>query len=305
METSLSGHVTAGGGRPGLSARRKAAFAVVCVVAAFLPAAGGYVPGGIARFIYLLLLTVVMLVLALVARRSRAWGRYWEIPLVFFGMALFWLADNYVPDFLRANVLHIGTTSGNPTASTIFGTVIIQFDELILTVIAVAVVLWISRSSLSSIYVRRGKFGRAYVIGIVGFFAFYVLTFRVLSHFHFLPVHGTIDLNRYLSLTPALVLVAGTNAFLEELFFRGLLMSKLNIAFGPYMATVVQAVIFASWHVGVTYSASVLGFVVLVVFPLGLIAGYLTRSSGSILPGWFFHAGADLAVYLGFLTSVS
>ena len=305
MDTTPSGQGTSGEGPAHLSNGRKAAFAVACVVGAFLPPAGGYIPGGVARFIYLLVLTVVMLVLALVARRSPAWRRYWEIPLVFFGMALFWLADNYVPDFLRANVLHIGTTSGNPTASTISGTVIIQFDELLLTVIAVAVVLWISRSSLSSIYFRRGKFGRAYVIGIVGFLAFYFLTFRVLSHSHFLPVHGTIDFNRYLSLTPALVVVAGTNAFLEELLFRGLLMSKLNIVFGPYMATVVQAVIFASWHVGVTYTASVLGFVVLVVFPLGLIAGYLTRSSGSILPGWFFHAGADLSIYLGFLTSVS
>jgi len=304
MAASVSGRVTAGDGRSQLSTGHKAVFAVACVVGAFLPAAGGYVPGA-ARFIYLLVLAVVMLALALVARRSPAWHRFWEIPLVFFGMALFWLADNYVPDFLRANVLHIGTTSGNPTASTVAGTIILQFNELILTLIAVAIVLWISRTSLSSIYFRRGKFGRAYVIGIVGFFAFYVLTFRALSQAHFLPVHGTLDFSRYLSLTPALLVVAGTNSFLEELLFRGLLMSKLNIPFGPYLATVVQAIIFASWHVGVTYTPSVLLFVGLYVFPLGLVTGYLARSSGSILPAWFFHAGADLAIYLGFLTAVS
>ena len=305
MQASLSGHVMAGEGRPQLSTGRKVSFAVACIVGAFLPAAGGYIPAGVARFVYLLLITVVMLALALVTRRSTAWSRYWEIPLVFFGMALFWLADNYVPDFLRANVLHIGTTSGNPTASTVSGTIILQFDELFLTVVAVAIVLLISRTSLSSIYFRRGKFGRAYVIGLAGFLAFYFLTFRVLSHANFMPVHGTIDFSRYLSLTPALVVVVLTNAFLEELLFRGLLMSKLNIAFGPYAATLVQAIIFASRHVGVTYTASVLVFVVLFVFPLGLITGYLARSSGSILPGWFFHAGADLPIYLGFLTSVS
>jgi membrane protease YdiL (CAAX protease family) len=249
--------------------------------------------------------TLAPLALALLARRRSTLRRYWEIPLAFFGLALFVLADRYVPDFLRAQVLHVRTTSGNPIASTVSGTVIIQVDELVLTVLAVLVVLWISRTSLGSIYVRRGRLGRAYLIGIIGFIAFYVLTFRVLQHSRMIPVHGTIDFHRYLSLTPALLLVAGINAFLEELLFRGLLMSKLNIALGPYLATLVQAVVFASWHLGVTYTPFVLVFVLFVTFPLGLLAGYLTRSSGSILPSWLFHAGADIPIYLGFLSYVS
>jgi membrane protease YdiL (CAAX protease family) len=305
MDTSVSGRVSTGGSRSSLSGGRKVALAVACVVAGFLPLVAGYIPGGVARFIYVSVVAIVMLALALMARRTSAWRRYWEIPLAFFGLALFILADNYVPDFLRANVLHIGTTPGNPIASTIPGTIVVQLDELLLTVLAVVVVLWISRSSLSSIYVRRGRFGRAYVIGIVGFLAFYVLTFRLLQHSSFLPVHGAMDLSRYLRLTPALLLVAGTNAFLEELLFRGLLMSKLNIAFGPLLATFLQAVVFASWHVGITYTPFVLIFIAVDVFPLGLFAGYLTRSSGSIVPSWLFHAGADLAIYLGFLSYIS
>jgi membrane protease YdiL (CAAX protease family) len=67
----------------------------------------------------------------------------------------------------------------------------------------------------------------------------------------------------------------------------------------------VQAVIFASWHIGVSYTASVLVFVVLLVFPLGLLAGYLTRSSGSILPSSILHAGVDIPIYLGFLSYVT
>jgi uncharacterized protein len=175
----------------------------------------------------------------------------------------------------------------------------------LLTVLAVLVVLWISRSSLSSIYFRRGRFGRAYVIGIIGFLAFYVLTSWLSSHSRFIHVHGTMDLSRYLSLTPALLVVAGMNAFLEELLFRGLLMSKLNIAFGSYLATFLQAVIFASWHVGIAYTPSVLIFIAVDVFPLGLVAGYLTRSSGSILPSWLFHVGVDLLIYLSFLSYIT
>src|SRR5581483_6851749 len=99
--------------------------------------------------------------------------------------------------------------------------------------------------------------------------------YRVLSHSRFLPVNGSFSFTRYLDLTPALLAVVAINAFLEELMFRGLLMSKLNIAFGPYLSTVVQAVIFASWHVGISYTPFVLIFVALIVFPLVLIGGYL------------------------------
>src|SRR5579872_4101867 len=215
MDTSLSSHVTTGEGREQLSTGRKAAFAVACVAAGFLPLLAGYIPGDVARFICGLLVTVVMLAVALMARRRSAGRRDWEIPLAFFGLALFFFANQYVPAYLRANVLHVGTTAGNPIASTVSGTVIIQLDELLLTVIAVLVVLGISGSSLSSIYFRRGRFGRAYVIGIIGLVTLYLLTFRLLSHSRFIPVHGTIDISRYLSLTPTLLVVAGMNAFLE------------------------------------------------------------------------------------------
>jgi membrane protease YdiL (CAAX protease family) len=217
-------------------------------------------------------------------------------------MALFILLDRYVPNLLLTQVLHQSTVSGHALASTIYGTVVIELDELVLTVAAVVLVLWMSRTSLRDIYFRRGRSGRAYVIGIVGCAALYVLTFRVLSRTHFIPVHGAIDLTRYLSLTPALLVTVAMNGFLEELMFRGLLMSRLNLAFGPYLATFIQAVIFASWHVGVTYTSSVLVFVVLVVFPVGLLTGYLTRSAGSIFPSSILHAGVDMPIYLGFLS---
>lgn len=284
---------------------QKATFAVMCVVAGFLPVAAGYLPAGVVRLGYSLAVTAGLLGLALVARRSATLSRYWEIPLVFFGMALFWLADQYVPDFLRTQVLHVTTISGNPIASTLTGTIVLQLDELLLTVIAVLIVLWISGTPLSSIYVRRGRFGRAYVIGAIGLVALYVLTFRALQHSRFISFNGTLDFNRYLSLTPALLVVVAANAFLEELFFRGLLMSRLNFAFGPYLATLVQAVIFTSWHAGVTYTPFLLAFLLLFIFPVGLITGYLTRSSGSILPAWLFHMGADVPLYVGFLSYVS
>lgn len=305
MEKSLSRQGTSDEARVSFTTGQKAMFAVACIAAGFLPLSAGYIPGDAARFAYGLVVTGALLALALLARRSPTLHKYWEIPLAFFGMALFIFVDRYVPNFLVTHILHEAPVSGNPLASTVSGTVAIELEELLLTVIAVLVVVWISRSSLSSIYFRRGRFGRAYVIGIVGLLAFYVLTYRVLSRTSFMPVHGSFSFSRYLSLTPALLIAVAANGFLEELMFRGLLMSKLNIAFGPFLSTFVQAVIFASWHVGVTYTSSAVVFLVFFVFPLGLLAGYLTRSSGSIFPSALFHAGADMPIYLGFLSYVS
>ncbi|BCW75470.1 CPBP family intramembrane glutamic endopeptidase [Arthrobacter sp. NicSoilB11] len=282
-----------------------ARFGAACIVAGFLPVAAGYVPGDAARLACGLVVPAVLLAVALLARRSAAMHAYWEIPLALFGMSLFIVADRYVPGFLSGRILRSPPAAGNPLASTVSGTVIIELDELLLTVLAVLVVVWISRSSLALIYLRRGRFGRAYVIGIVALLAFYALTFGALSHSRFMPPQGALDVARYLSLTPPLLTTAAANGFLEELMFRGLLLSKLNIAFGPYGATGIQAAIFASWHVGVTYTASALIFIGLFAFPLGLIGGYLTRSSGSIIPAPLFHAGAEIPIYLGFLSYVS
>jgi membrane protease YdiL (CAAX protease family) len=305
MDTALSGRTTAIDARAPFGFAQQAAVAVVCVVAGFLPLSAGYVGAGVARFAYGVLVTALLGVLALLARRNAALRKYWEIPLAFFGLALFILADRYVPHLLEANLLHDNPVAGNPYASTVAGTVLIQLVELLLTAVTELLVLWLSGTSLSSIYVRRGRFGRAYVIGIVGLIAFYVLTFRVLSRTTFMPENGTITLARYLSLTPPLLIMVAANGFLEELTFRGLLMSKLNLAFGPVLATFVQAIIFASWHVGVTYTSSALPFIVLLVFPMGLLGGYLTRSARSILPASLFHAGLDMPIYLGFLSYVS
>jgi membrane protease YdiL (CAAX protease family) len=41
------------------------------------------------------------------------------------------------------------------------------------------------------------------------------------------------------------------------------------------------------------------------LFPVGLIAGFLMRRSDSVLAPAIFHVGADLPIYLAFLTFVS
>jgi membrane protease YdiL (CAAX protease family) len=77
----------------------------------------------------------------------------------------------------------------------------------------------------------------------------------------------------------------------EEVAFRGVLLAKLQRLMGPTQAIWVTAVLFGVIHF------SVLSMVVLQV-PLGAVAGYLTRRTGSLLPAIWLHAAHNLGVLL-------
>jgi len=94
------------------------------------------------------------------------------------------------------------------------------------------------------------------------------------------------------------------NALPEELFFRGLLLPRLEKALGnPLNALVVSALLFNALHIpieiynGASPLAALLG-VFSIGYPSGLLWGYLYLRTRSILPGTFWHAANG---NLGFL----
>jgi uncharacterized protein len=303
VEASTSGHEIAQQRRTHLDTRQKSILAVLCIGAGILTLSTRSVPGDVARIAYGLVVTAVFLALALFARQRSSLRRFWELLFAFFVLSVFVVLDTTVPHYVGTYILHDTPVPGNPLASTIRGSVIIQLLETVITIVAVVVLTKASGKDLGSIYLRVGTFGRAFVIGIAGFVLFYVLIGS--SSHRFFPTNGTLTLSHYLALTPALLVLVLSNGFLEELLFRGLFLQKYNAFLGPYLSNVVQAVIFALAHVGVSYTPFALLFIGLIVFPLGLLTGYLMRSSNGILAGSLFHAGADIPIYVAFLSYVS
>jgi uncharacterized protein len=302
VKTPTSGHEIDEERRTHLDSRQKSILAILCIGAGIFTLSTRYVPGDIARIAYGLVVTAIFLALALFARQRPSLHRFWELLFAFFILSVFVVLDNTVPHYVGTYILHDTPVPGNPLASTIRGSVIIQLLETVITIVAVVVLTRVSGKDLGSIYLRVGTFGRAFVIGIAGFVLFYLIGSS--SH-RFFPTNGTLTFSHYLALTPALLVLVLSNGFLEELLFRGLFLQKYNAFFGPYLSNVVQAVIFALAHVGVSYTPFALLFIVLFVFPLGLLTGYLMRSSNGILAGSLFHAGADIPIYVAFLSYVS
>jgi membrane protease YdiL (CAAX protease family) len=107
------------------------------------------------------------------------------------------------------------------------------------------------------------------------------------------PIH--LDLSQPGAIVPAMML-AVANGTMEELAYRGALMSWLSRASGPRLALVGQAVVFGAAHTGSDYVASAIP-VVLVIVAGGLVAGFIVRRTGSLLLPIVVHICFDVPLY--------
>lgn len=281
-------------------------FAVVCLCLGIIPYAR-WIPGDVAvRIVYV----AALLGFALYARSQAALRKYWTLAFAFAIFGLVAVLDGFVNGYVGTFVLHDPPNDGNPLASTVSGTVVIQLLDALSAILPVVVLTRISGQDLSSIYVRKGVLGRWFVFAIVFFVMFYAflasLPLRPDSPARqLLPENSTLTLGRFLALSPALLLISFSNGFEEEFLFRGLFLQKYEVFFGARVANVLQAIVFTSAHVGVTYTPNFLFFAVLVIFPLGLFGGYLMRQTNSVITPGIFHGALDMGIYLAFLSYAS
>jgi uncharacterized protein len=284
----------------------QAILAILCLAAGIAAFAAPWIsPDPATRIAYGFVLSVVYLVVTLVARRASALRPFWELAFAFFILAFSRLLNSGV-GLVGTALLHDPPNAGDPLASTVSGTVVVQ---LLGTLVAIAPVLLsplVTGRGLGSVYASRGKLGRWLVFAIVFFVLLYVflatLPLRPGSPAQQLfPTNGPLTLARFLGLTPALLVVSLSNGFEEEFLARGLFLRKYQTFFGVGTSNVLQAIVFATAHAGVTYTPALLLFLG-IAFALGLIAGDLMRRTNSVLTPGIVHGALDLGIYLAFLT---
>lgn len=94
---------------------------------------------------------------------------------------------------------------------------------------------------------------------------------------------------------PLFLSFAVSNAFVEETFFRGLLLQKILSRSHFWLANTLQALLFAAIHVVNPMSQATLLFVGL-TFVLGIIWGLVTNKYQSLVPAIAMHLIADIFV---------
>src|SRR6058998_2887194 len=251
---------------------------------------------------FLLGLSAVFLAVAVLARRTRNLSKYWEIPFAFFIFTIAGAADTFFLHGFIDYVLHDTTSANNPLGSTVLATVLAQLVSTLSIVIPIILLTKASGRNLSSIFIDKARIRRGLVVSIISFLGFYVFTGLGLSQGLF-PNNG-ITLSRFIALTPALLVLVLSNGIREELWFRGIFLKKYGKFLRPLPSNLLAAIIFASFHIQVQYTRSLLPFLG-ITLTLGLWLGYLMQRSGNIVAPGIFHAGADIPIYLAFLSYTS
>jgi membrane protease YdiL (CAAX protease family) len=287
--------------RPQLGIGAQGALAGISLCAGIAPLAARWISNDAIKLAYGLFLCLVYLTVTLVARRTIVLRPFWPLSFAFFIFAFVQLLNNAIPPYVATHLLHAPSVPGNPLASTVSGTVIIEVLDSVLAILPIIVLIVVSGQGLVSIYARVGKTGRWLILPIITLILF---SYNVASHHseRYIPTNGHVSGHQLVAWIPLVLIMVSANVLQEEFLFRGLFLQRYDAFFGPPVSNVLQAIVFAVAHAGVTYTTGLVLFIVLFIFPIGLVCGYLMRRTNGVVIPALFHAGFDIPIFVAFLS---
>ena len=167
-------------------------------------------------------------------------------------------------------------------------------DSFIISIVLIGSLL-IGGYKPADIYICKGRLALGLVIGLITFFLF--------RFFAYLSAETPVESSFIKENKGWILLFVFSNAFMEEILFRGIFMKQLKNYLKPVWAIFLTAVVFAAAHLQVSYTSNIILFA-LITLTLGMIWGLLIYYTKSIIASVLFHAGSDLMiifpVYLSF-----
>jgi membrane protease YdiL (CAAX protease family) len=235
------------------------------------------------KIFYKIAMPVIFFIITLLLHRSERLHEYWDVFSSYFlgafGFFIAWLVFYLLPI----------------QATTVEGIALVKLFEAILIIGPIIMLLLISKTSLKSIYIAKGNLKLGLIFGLAGFGLFVIFSFTGAE----LLFYGTaLDWNKVLIWLPWIFIFIFANSIMEELLYRGLFIRKYGQFFSKGKSNLLQAIIFALIHFGVTYTSQQFLFLILNFF-LGLLWGYMVQKTDSLIGSTLFHAGADFVVIIG------
>jgi membrane protease YdiL (CAAX protease family) len=255
-------------------------FVVEGMVFAIIPLSG-FLPRTL-LIIMQAVLVAIMLVVTLWLRRSANGRPYWPVFYAFFvgGMAVL------VSTVLSGSLMALFGKTDPPTDPQ--GVALAKLSESLLRVAVILVLMAIVGTEWGSIYLQKGRLGLGLAIGIPGFV--------VLAVWGLLPIAAQPGgLNMLLSLLPWILLFVLSNAFMEELMYRGIFLKRYEAFLGKGLALWLATIVFTLIHYQAGYVVNSLLFLVQLL-PFALAWGWLMQKTDSLWGSVLFHAGADCII---------
>jgi len=181
------------------------------------------------------------------------------------------------------------------TTQTPIGIAVAKFLQASLIVIGILVVARLCGEDLASLYIRKGRLLLGISVGLITAAACLILALLQ-------PAVRVLGTARLMSLAPWILIFVVSNAFMEELLFRGLFLGRYEPLIGKWLAILSTALTFTLAHMQVTYAPNLWGFL-LVTLGLSIAWGWLMQKTESLWGSALFHAGADLLIILPVFSS--
>ena len=182
------------------------------------------------------------------------------------------------------------------TTQTPVGIAMAKFLQASLIVIGILAVARLCGEDLASLYIRKGRLLLRLSVGLITAAACLVLTLLQ-------PAVRALGTARLISLAPWILLFVVSNAFMEELLFRGLFLGRYEPLMGKWLAILSTGLAFTLAHMQVTYAPNLWAFL-LITFGFSIAWGWLMQKSGSLWGPVLFHAGADFLIILPIFSSL-
>jgi len=234
---------------------------------------------------------IFLLVVALLARNSKRFEKYWQLLFAFFILTVAVSLDFIFGQYL---IKHLGVTDTTPS-----GWALPKLNECFVVVSVIVILNFLSGGNLGSIYIQKGNLKLGLIIGLVVFFVFAVGAIPMASLF---KAHN-LSLSRIIPWAPWILIYVLANGTMEELMFRGLFLRKLEPFFGRFISNFLVAVVFAGIHLTGSLTGDERIFVAF-LFPLALALGYIMQKTDSVWGSILFHAGMDIPVMIGIFSNL-
>jgi membrane protease YdiL (CAAX protease family) len=229
-------------------------------------------------------LVVIFSVTALFFYRNERLNPYWKIFFAFLTASVALFGSLYLS---KGGLLLL-----NLSIDTLKGFTVYKLLEDLAIICLIVAFTYISRSDMASLYLKKGNLRYGLRIGLVSFFTLSIVSVLVARY-------QGISLLKFVALSPAILIIALGDGFMEELLFRGLFLKKLQPFLGFGVANTLTAIVYCLTHLQATFTPSLPLFLV-VVFLLGLLWGYIIQRTDSLLASVLFHAGADVFIMIDF-----
>jgi membrane protease YdiL (CAAX protease family) len=164
--------------------------------------------------------------------------------------------------------------------------------EVIGTVTIILVLNRLAGADLGSVFIKRGNLKWALLVGVA-----VMLNFATAALMASAGKYTQLDLLGPVMLWGLVFSLA--NGFMEELWFRGIFLGKLQPLIGRGAAILLTALLFSIMHAGAVYmSPAAIPVFMINLFTHGLVMGYLVFKMDNLWCAGLYHAACDFWLFV-------